>query len=31
MHMPIDSKSAAELIVATYAKSVPADERKGMP
>ena len=29
--MSIDSKSAAELIVATYAKSVPADERKGMP
>ena len=29
--MSIDSKSAAALIVATYAQSVPADERKGMP
>ena len=29
--MSIDSKSAADLIVATYAKSVPEDGRKGMP
>jgi hypothetical protein len=29
--MSLDSKSAAALIVATYAKSVPADERKGIP
>jgi len=29
--MSIDSKSAADLIVATYAKSFPEDGRKGMP
>ncbi len=29
--MSIDSKSAAELIVATYAKTVPSDGTKALP
>ena len=29
--MSMDSKSAAQLIAATYAKSVPDDGRKGVP
>lgn len=29
--MSFDSKSAAELIVSTYAKSVPASDRKDLP
>jgi hypothetical protein len=29
--MSLDSKSAADLIVATYANTVPADGRKGIP